>query len=186
MKLQSRNNIFHTRKCIFRYGNHTNIKDALISTTTYNDPVRHLSNEDVTQNGRWHHVKSRGTSSVKETKHSVISVNEIWPSPPIHTEFIAIACEPEINSSTTIHTAGQWSSRADSRLALWQWETSLQSNAVSHWLGTNLESALISHHISCHCWRLQMLQYFFSWGAIVICVKPSVNYCHLYLNVLLI
>ena len=25
-----------------------------------------------------------------------------------------------------------------------QWETSLQSNAVSHWLGTNLESALSS------------------------------------------
>ena len=32
--------------------------------------------------------------------------------------------------------------RADSRLAPSQWETSLQSNAVSHWLGTNLESAL--------------------------------------------
>ena len=33
-------------------------------------------------------------------------------------------------------------SRADSRLALSQWETSLQSNVVSHWLDTNLESAL--------------------------------------------
>ena len=32
--------------------------------------------------------------------------------------------------------------RADSRLAPSQWEPSLQSNAVSHWLGTNLESAL--------------------------------------------
>ena len=32
--------------------------------------------------------------------------------------------------------------RADSRLAPSQWETSLQSNAVSHWLGANLESAL--------------------------------------------
>ena len=30
----------------------------------------------------------------------------------------------------------------DSRLAPSQWETSLQSNAVSHWLGANLESAL--------------------------------------------
>ena len=29
-------------------------------------------------------------------------------------------------------------SRADSRLSPSQWETSLQSNAVSHWLGTNL------------------------------------------------
>ena len=33
-------------------------------------------------------------------------------------------------------------SRADSRLAPGQWETSLQSNAVSHWLGVNLDSAL--------------------------------------------
>ena len=32
--------------------------------------------------------------------------------------------------------------RADSRSAPSQWETSLQSNAVSHWLGANLESAL--------------------------------------------
>ena len=32
--------------------------------------------------------------------------------------------------------------RADSRLVPSQWVTSLQSNAISHWLGTNLESAL--------------------------------------------
>ena len=33
--------------------------------------------------------------------------------------------------------------RAASKLTPSQWETSLQSNAVSHWLGTNLESALV-------------------------------------------
>ena len=33
-------------------------------------------------------------------------------------------------------------SSADSRFAPSQWETSLQGNAVSHWLGANLESAL--------------------------------------------
>ena len=32
--------------------------------------------------------------------------------------------------------------RADSRFAPNQWETSLQSNAVSYWLGANLDSAL--------------------------------------------
>ena len=32
--------------------------------------------------------------------------------------------------------------RADSRLAPSQWETSLQNNTVSHWLGASLESAL--------------------------------------------
>ena len=34
-----------------------------------------------------------------------------------------------------------WVHRTDSRLALSQWEMLLQSNAVSHWLGANLESA---------------------------------------------
>ena len=35
-------------------------------------------------------------------------------------------------------------SRADSGLGPCQWETSLQSNAISHWLGANLDSALYS------------------------------------------
>ena len=39
--------------------------------------------------------------------------------------------------------------RADSRLASSQWETALQSNAVSHWLGANLESALWTHGCTC-------------------------------------
>ena len=34
--------------------------------------------------------------------------------------------------------------RADSWLAPSQWETSLQSNAVFHWLGANIESALVT------------------------------------------
>ena len=38
--------------------------------------------------------------------------------------------------------------RADSRFAPSQWERTLQSNAVSHWLGANLESALTL--ISCN------------------------------------
>ena len=37
--------------------------------------------------------------------------------------------------------------RADSRFALSQWETSLQSNTVCHWLGANLESALQLYQI---------------------------------------
>ena len=37
---------------------------------------------------------------------------------------------------------GQDKTRADSRFVPSQWETALRSNAVSHWLGTNLESAL--------------------------------------------
>ena len=34
--------------------------------------------------------------------------------------------------------------RADSRLAPSQWDMALQSNAVSHWLGTNLDGSLSS------------------------------------------
>ena len=39
--------------------------------------------------------------------------------------------------------------RADSRLAPSQWETALQSNAISHWLAANLESAL--KYFLTHC-----------------------------------
>ena len=43
--------------------------------------------------------------------------------------------------------------RADSRIMISQWETSLQSNAVSHWLGANLESALAPTQMSiCGPW----------------------------------
>ena len=50
-----------------------------------------------------------------------------------------------------------WSSklkcRAVSRLAPSQWETPLQSNAVSHWLGANLESALMCMYVfMCMSW----------------------------------
>ena len=38
--------------------------------------------------------------------------------------------------------------RSDPRFAPSQWETSLQSNAVSHWLGANLESDLITHSLA--------------------------------------
>ena len=48
----------------------------------------------------------------------------------------------------TINRQGRSSSniRADSRLAPNKWETSLQSNAVSHWLDANPESALNMTH----------------------------------------
>ena len=47
-------------------------------------------------------------------------------------------------SDATVHCQSSHSDeyRTDYKLASSQWETSLQSNAVFHWLGTNLESAL--------------------------------------------
>ena len=43
------------------------------------------------------------------------------------------------------------------RLAPSQWETSLQSNGVSHWLGANLESALSTYPkiFTCPTWKRQ-------------------------------
>ena len=46
-----------------------------------------------------------------------------------------------------------WVYRADSRLAPSQWDTPLQSNAVSNWLDANLESALSI----CNCWHVVYL-----------------------------
>ena len=43
----------------------------------------------------------------------------------------------------SIHYQQQWNTiRVDSRFALSQWETALLCNAISHWLGASLESAL--------------------------------------------
>ena len=60
--------------------------------------------------------------------------------------------------------------RADSRFAHSQWKTSLQGNVVSHWLGTNLESALKCHwrtsvsFLIRMCWHVHMsTKYFYIW-----------------------
>ena len=50
-------------------------------------------------------------------------------------------CHNAKSEKTVLDDSGKMS-RADSRFAPSQWETSLQSNAVSHWLSANLESAL--------------------------------------------
>ena len=62
--------------------------------------------------------------------------------------------------------------RADSRLAPSQWEASLQSKAVSHWLGTNPESALqmiITLHTWCYSGRRYLRH------LLVIWLKPSLS-----------
>ena len=60
--------------------------------------------------------------------------------------------------------------RADIRLAPSQWEMLLQSNAVSHWLGINLESALYSYT---HIYSGASLTH---WGRVThICVGTNTN-----------
>ena len=48
--------------------------------------------------------------------------------------------------------------RVDSRLAPSQWKTTLQSNAVSHWLGVNLESSLYGSHYSPMLFRTSVIK----------------------------
>ena len=89
----------------------------------------------------------------------------------IHTSFMAMVWNAKLNDSTYPKnirrcTRKCWSRddsvcfdslsipmsrlilfcRADSRFAPSQWGASLQSNAVSHWLGANLESALFFYY----------------------------------------
>ena len=75
-------------------------------------------------------------------------------------------CRPPVNT------------RADARFASSQWERALQSNAVSHWLGANLESALNTHQqgiqwqrAQCDC-TLRATGYHAGqgWGQIRICI----------------
>ena len=68
--------------------------------------------------------------------------------------------------------------RADSRFTPSQWETSLQSNAISHWLCTNLESAL--DYIDCCNLYLYMLtrlsqSHFWLTLNMLICFKDDKN-----------
>ena len=62
--------------------------------------------------------------------------------------------------------------RAEFRLAPSQWETSLQSNAISHWLGANLESSLLMAYFKTAvipvCWQwsycsLALRHLFYRW-----------------------
>ena len=54
--------------------------------------------------------------------------------------------------------------RADSRLAPNQWETALQCNAVSHWLGANLGPALNWHIFYFRCTNCQLWTAIYLWS----------------------
>ena len=49
---------------------------------------------------------------------------------------------PMVVRLVAVRTTNRTNSRADSRFGRSQWETALICNAVSHWLGANLESTL--------------------------------------------
>ena len=71
--------------------------------------------------------------------------------------------------------------RADSRLAPSQWETSLQSNAVSHWLCTKLEPALHCKHASkSHVQLVYYLLLFFLLLLLFFFFLMHMSFWHLY------
>ena len=88
------------------------------------------------------------------------------PSQPKRTSSVIYASCIVLNYSCTLRVGAKetwllryericffYINRTDSRLAPSQWETSLQSNAVPHWLGANLESTLVIYIVSgygCH------------------------------------
>ena len=74
----------------------------------------------------WSSTQTRSCCPVRTA--SVRNVSRI--SPTLHPR-----------NSKVCYDSVEYNNRAESRLAPSQWET-LQNNAVSHWLGTNLESAL--------------------------------------------
>ena len=67
---------------------------------------------------------------------------DFWPLRS-HTEVSVNTLQTGVLADDALApVARDQSCRADSRFVSSQWETSLQSNTVSHWLGANLESAL--------------------------------------------
>ena len=80
--------------------------------------------------------------------HQPIDIVLIWHMYPhsLHTVTINVYLCCLIQSGH-YNTAGynkmEWYDMADPILEPTQWDMLLQSNAVSHWLGANLESALI-------------------------------------------
>ena len=78
----------------------------------------------------------------------------------------------EVEFTETSLIANSW--YADSRFAPSQWETSLQSNAVSNWLGANLECSTFPL-----CWWLQLWCACCMLCVVVVCVfRLECSYLH--------
>ena len=73
---------------------------------------------------------------------------------------------------------GQSIPRADSSLAPSQWETSLQSNSISHWLGANLESDLIPCKSDYGRWKSAVATRFLHTGILVDSVCNDITIFH--------
>ena len=93
----------------------------------------------------WHHYRSRLASAAEiygcpnRTKWQIFCKKKLILMRNVPSQICKVF-QKLIWNITVFHML--MGHRADSRLVPGQWETSLQSNAISHWLGANLESAL--------------------------------------------
>ena len=83
------------------------------------------------------------------------------------------SCSINLVGWTDPHFQWGWVSTnngADSRFAPSQWEMSLQSNAVSHWLGTNLESAQnnVALFVCQWCSQYVIMTHASKWGLLLL------------------
>ena len=74
-------------------------------------------------------------------------INSFNPYIPWYLHCITPESVKDIGKHTRLPKRFTTYTRADSRFAPGQWETSLQSNAISHWLGANLDSALYTKNV---------------------------------------
>ena len=100
--------------------------------STGDTPVSQQDSEYSIQRVRTLQTKCHFLRKFRHGLHRKLPFSSKWP----HFHFIEYA--PYLQWCYTC--IGEL--KADSRFAPSQWETSLQSNGVSHWLGANLESAL--------------------------------------------
>ena len=93
----------------------------------------------------WHQIISRHIVDFIFNNHIwYMFLNISIHYPEWNSHILRAQMAAEILPSFIAHQGLIWwmHIRADSRLAPSQWETSLQSNTISHWLVANLESAL--------------------------------------------
>ena len=87
-------------------------------------------------------------------KPKVLMMQTLTSLVALYVVVMTICAIEKISTITTL-VLSAYTFRGDSRFTPSQWETSLQSNAVSHWLGANLESSLkfvlSLVHIGCYC-----------------------------------
>ena len=103
-------------------------KDSEKKTENFKNKLHIKSNININEDLLQYHIMRYVQKCISYYKTTYYSTSQLTWHPKIltlHILYLILIDDP------------------DSRLGPSQWETSLHSNAVSHWLGANLESALL-------------------------------------------